>query len=79
MRVNGGRQQRYRNCKRMAINALVEQMSEKENVEFMDLWGGYIGKEDMFTRDGLHFNGKGAAVLADELQKSVKVTQGEFI
>ena len=77
--VIGGRQQRYRNCKRMAINALAEQMCEKEMIEFVYLWGCYIGREDMFTRDGLHLNGNGAAVLADELQKSVKVVQGELI
>ena len=64
----GGRQRRYINCKRMAINALVKQMCEKEKVEFIDLWGCYIGKEDMFTRDGLHLNGKGAAV--DGITKS---------
>ena len=74
--VTGGRQQRYRHCKKMAINALVEQMCEEEMVEFVDLWGSFIGREDMFTRDGLHLNGKGAAVLADELQKSVKSGTG---
>ena len=63
----------------MAINALVEQVREKENVEFMDLSGCYIGKEDMFTRDGLHFNGKGAAVLADELQKYQKWHRGTHL
>ena len=73
----GGRQRRYRNCKKMAIDALVKQMCEKEKVKFVDLWGSYIGKEDMFTRDGLHLNGKGAAVLADKLQKSVKNGTGE--
>ena len=60
----------------MAVNALVEQMCEEEMVEFVDLWGCYIGREDMFTRDGLHLSGKGAAVLADELQKSVKSGTG---
>ena len=72
----GGRQQTYRNCKRMAINALVEQMCKEEMVGFVDLWGCYIGREDMFTRDGLHLNRKGAAALADELQKSVKSGTG---
>ena len=60
----------------MAINALVKQMCEKEKVEFIDLWGCYIGKENMFKRDGLHLNGKGAVLLADELQKSVKSGTG---
>ena len=28
----------FRNCKRMAINALLEQMCEEEGVGFVDLW-----------------------------------------
>jgi len=37
----------YRNCKRMAIDALIEQICE-EGVVFVDLWGYFIGKEDMY-------------------------------
>ena len=48
----------HRNCKRMAINALVEQMYEKEGVGFVDLWGYFVWKEDMYVRDGLHLSGK---------------------
>ena len=48
--VIGGRGATYRNCKRMAINALVEQMCEGEG--FVDLWGYFVGKEDMYVRDG---------------------------
>ena len=35
--VMGGRGVAYRNCKRMAINVLVEQMCEEEGVGFVDL------------------------------------------
>ena len=38
----------------MAINALLEQMCEEEGVGFVDLWGYFVGKEDMYMRDGLH-------------------------
>ena len=38
----------YRNCKNMAINALVEQMCEEEGVGFVDLWGYCVGKEDIY-------------------------------
>ena len=50
----------------MAINALVEQMCEEEEKEvgFIDLWGYFVGKEDMYVRDGLHLSGKGAAVFS---------------
>ena len=61
----------YRHCKRMAINALVEQMYEDEGVGFVDLWGYLIGKEDMHMRDGLHLSGKGAAVFSENLLRSM--------
>ena len=41
----------------MAINALVEQMCEEEGIGFIDLWGYFVGKEDMYMRDGLHLSG----------------------
>ena len=55
----------------MAINALVEQMCEEEGVEFLDLWGYFFGKEDMYVRDGLHISVKGAAVFSDNLLRSM--------
>ena len=69
--VIGGRGVTYRNCKRMAINALVEQMCEEEGVGFLDLWGRFVGKEDMYVRDGLHLSGKGAAVFFENLLQSM--------
>ena len=69
--VIGGRGATYRNCKRMAINALVEQMCEEEGVGFLDLWGRFVGKEDMYVRDGLHLSGKGAAVFSENLLQSM--------
>ena len=61
--VMRGRGATYRNCKRMAINALVEQICA-EGVGFVDLWGYFVGKEDMYMRDGLRLSGKGAAVFS---------------
>ena len=45
-----GRGATFRNCKRMAINALLEQMCEKEGIGFVDLWGYFVGKEDVYER-----------------------------
>ena len=56
MLVMGGRGATYRNCKRMAINSLVEQICEEEGVGFIDLWGCFVGKEDMYMRDDLHLS-----------------------
>ena len=66
-----GRGATYRNCKMMAINALVEQICEEEGVGFVDLWGYFVGKEDMYKRDGLHLSGKGAAVFSENLLRSI--------
>ena len=33
----------------------------------MDLWECFIGRDDMYMRDGLHLSGKEPAVFADEL------------
>ena len=32
---------------------------------YVDLWDSFVGREDMYRRDGLHLSGKGAAVLAE--------------
>ena len=68
--VTGSRGQGYQNCRRMAINTLIQQLGKKK----FDLWGCFVGRADMYTRDGLHLSGKGAAVFADE--QSVAVDSG---
>ena len=69
--VMRGRGVMYSNCKRMAINALLEQVCEEEGVGFVDLWGYFVGKEDMYMTDGLHLSGKGAAVFSENLLRSM--------
>ena len=54
--VMRGRGASFRNCKRMVINALVEQMCEEEGVGFIDLWRNVVGEEDSNVRDGLHLS-----------------------
>ena len=43
--VMRGRGATFRNCKRMAINAILEQMCEEKGVGFVDLWGYFVGKK----------------------------------
>ena len=45
-------------------------MCEEEWVGFIE-WGYFVGKEDMYTRDGLHLSGKGAAVFSENLLRSM--------
>ena len=47
----------------------------EEEVGFVDLWGCFVGRTDMYRRDGLHLSGKGAAVFADELSGPTKTYQ----
>ena len=69
--VMGRRGHIYRNCRGMAINMLVQKLCREEEVGFVDLWGSFVGKADMYMKDGLHLSGKGAAVFADKLSAAV--------
>ena len=69
--VFGNRIQGYRNSKRMAVNGMVKRLCKEEEVGYVDLWDSFMGKEDMYVRDGLHLSGKGAAVFAEGLSGAV--------
>ena len=69
--VFGNRIQGYRNSKRMAVNGMVERLCKEEDVGYVDLWDSFVGREDMYGRDGLHLSGKGAAVFAEGLSGTV--------
>ena len=74
--VMGRRDHKYRNCRGMAINMLVQKLYREEEVGFVDLWGSLVVRADMYMKDGLHLSGKGAAVFADELSASVDSGMG---
>ena len=69
--VFGNRIDGYRNSKRMAINGMVKRLCKEEGVGYVDLWDSFVGKEEMYLRDGLHLSGKGAAVFAEGLSGAV--------
>ena len=69
--VFGNRLDGYRNLKRMAINGMVKRLCKEEDVGYVDLWDSFVGKEEMYVRDGLHLSGKGAAVFAEGLSGAV--------
>ena len=74
-RIQGG----YRNSKRMAVNGMVKRLCKKEEVGYVDLWDSFVGKEDMYVRDGLHVSGKGAAVFAEGLSGAVASGLGKVV
>ena len=59
-------------------NKLVEKLCREEEVGFVDLWGGFLGRADMYMKDGLHLSGKGAAVFADGLRAAVDSGMGSI-
>ena len=69
--VMGRRGHKYRNCRGMAINMLVQKLCREQEVGFVDLWGSFVGRADMYMKDGLHLSGKGAEVFADKLSAAV--------
>ena len=70
----GNRIQGYRHSKRMAVNGIVKRLcKEAGEVAYVDLWDSFVGKEDMYVRDGLHLSGKGAAVFAEGCQGRLPV------
>ena len=69
--VFGNRIDGYRNSKRMAINGMVKRLCNEEDVGYLDLWDSFVGKEEMYVRDGLHLSGKGSAVFAEGLSGAV--------
>ena len=46
---------------------MVKRLCKEEEVGYVDVWDSFVGKEEMYVRDGLHLSGKGAAVFAEGL------------
>ena len=69
--VFGNRIHGYRNSKRMAVNGMVKRLCKEEEVGYVYLWESFVGKEEMYARDGLHLSGKGAAEFAEGLSGAV--------
>ena len=76
--VIGRRDHRYRNCRGMAINMLVEKLCREEEFGFVDLWGSVFGRADMNMKYGLHLSGKGAVVFAEGLTAEVDSGMGRI-
>ena len=62
----------------MAINILVEKLCRDEEVGFMDLWGRFVGRADMYMKDGLDLSGKRAVLFADGLTAAVDSGMGSI-
>ena len=57
---------------------LAQKLYREENVAVVDLWGSFVGRADMYMKDGLHLNGKGAAVFVGGLTAAVDSGMGSI-
>ena len=71
--VFGNRIDGYRNSKRMTINGMMKRLCKEEDVGYVDLWDSFVGKEEMYARDGLHLSGKGLPPLPRDCQERLPV------
>ena len=71
--VFGNRIQVYRNSKRMAGNGMVKRLCKEEKVGYVDLLDSFVGKVEMYARDGLHLSGRGLLFLPRECQGRLPV------
>ena len=71
--------QGYIHSKRMAVNGMVDRLYKEEDMGCVDLYDSFVGKEEMYLRDGLHLSGKGAAVFAEGLSGAVASGLGKVI
>ena len=53
----------------MAINMLVEKLCREEEVGFVDLWWSFVGRSDIYMKDGLHLSGKEQQYLRMDSQQ----------
>ena len=52
----------------MVVNGMVQQLCREEEVGFLDLWESFVGKEEMYLRDGMNISGKGLLFLPRDCQ-----------
>ncbi len=69
--VFGNRIDGYRNSKWMAINGMVKRLCKEDEVGYVDMWDSFVGKEEMYVREGLHLSGKGSAVFSEGMSGAV--------
>ena len=51
---------------------MVKRLCKEEEVGYVDLWDSFVGKEEMYVRDGLHLSGNGGcSFLAEGLSGAV--------
>ena len=50
-----------------------------EDVGYVDMWDSFVGKEEIYVRDGLHLSGKGLPFLPRDCQGRLPVAWVKYI
>jgi len=54
---------------RRTVEGIFSRLFEVEKVGFVDVWCRFVGRQDLYLRDGLHLTSYGAEVFGEELLK----------
>ena len=58
--------------KAIAINERMKKYCDQKKVEFIDLWGMFVGKRHLFRKDGMHLSEAGQRKFGEILNKECK-------
>ena len=58
--------------KAIAINERMKKYCDQKKVEFIDLWGMFVGKRHLFRKDGIHLSEAGQRKFGEILNKECK-------
>ena len=68
----------YRNCRGMAINMLVEKLCREEGMGFVDVWGSFVGRADMFDEGRAASKWKGGSSICGRATAAVDSGMGSI-
>ena len=55
--------------KAIAINERIKKYCDQKSVEFIDLWGMFVGKRHFFRKDGIHLSEAGQRKFGEILSR----------
>jgi len=60
----------------IGLNTRVANICKELGVQFLDLWGEFWGRTEMFALDGLHLSKKGVELLSNRYEEALNRKQG---
>ena len=60
----------------MGLNQRVAKLCHEHGIPFLDLWGDFYGKQDLYCWDGLHFSESGTKLLSKKYEEALNEILG---